>query len=134
MRLEGRPVVEGRARGELLVTREPLSFFGGVDPLTGVVVEHGHELRGHRVSGRILVLPHSRGSTVGSYTLLRLARRGLAPAGVVAQGGDEVLVVGCIIAGIPMMLAASLQELYELGSGRLAELRVERGGAVLEVL
>uniref|UniRef100_A0A7C3WL25 phosphomevalonate dehydratase n=1 Tax=Thermofilum pendens TaxID=2269 RepID=A0A7C3WL25_THEPE len=134
MRLEGKPVVEGVARGELLVTREPLAFFGGVDPLTGVVLEHGHELRGRRLSGKLLVLPHSRGSTVGSYTLLRLARRGVAPSGIIAQKGDEVLVVGCIIAGIPMMLVPSLQELYELGNGRIAELRVHRDGAVLELL
>ena len=75
-RLQGRTIYPGRAQGEALVTRMGISFFGGVDPDTGLIVEKGHELEGQAISGRILVFPTGKGSTVGSYTLYRLKQNG----------------------------------------------------------
>lgn len=133
MRLVGKPVVEGVAEGELLVSSEPIAFYGGVDPETGTVTESGHKLRGRSISGKILALPHTRGSTVGSYTLLRLAGKGLAPAGIVSERGDEVLIVGCIISRIPLAVGIPVGELLKLGEGRRAILRVTSGVAELVV-
>lgn len=132
MRLVGKPVMEGVAVGELLVSTEPITFYGGVDPSTGVIVESGHALRGQTVAGRILALPHTRGSTVGSYILLRLARRGLAPAGIVSERGDEVLIVGCIIARIPLAIGIPVGQLLKAqSSGKQAVLRVHEDVAEL---
>ena len=78
--LKGRIIKEGRARGAALVSPEPIGFLGGVEPETGLVVEKGHPLEGQSVAGRVLVFPTGKGSTVGSYTLYRLAKKGLAPA------------------------------------------------------
>ncbi len=78
-----------------------VSFFGGVDPETGVVVEKGHELEGRSVAGRVLVFPTSKGSTVGSYTLYRLKKAGLAPAAILNEQCETITAVGCIIAEIP---------------------------------
>jgi uncharacterized protein len=72
MKLQGRKIYPGQAEGEALVTRMGISFFGGVDPESGRIVEKGHELEGETVSGKILVFPTGKGSTVGSYTLYRL--------------------------------------------------------------
>ena len=58
--LKGRGLVEGRAEGKALVTSQPISFYGGVDPLSGVVTERGHELEGKAISGKILVFPMER--------------------------------------------------------------------------
>jgi predicted aconitase with swiveling domain len=102
-RLKGRIVKEGRARGIALVSPEPIGFLGGVDPETGIVVERGHPLEGRSVAGRILVFPAGKGSTVGSYTLYRLARNGLAPAGIVNAQSEAIVAVGAIIADIPMV-------------------------------
>ena len=86
--LEGRVIREGRAEGEALTTRQPISFYGGVDPETGRIVERGHELEGEVITDKILVFPYGKGSTVGSYILLRLRRRGLAPKAIVIRGAS----------------------------------------------
>ena len=101
--LPARTVKPGHAEGEALVSPEPIGFLGGVDPDTGVVIEPGHPLKGRRVAGRVLVFPTGKGSTVGSYTLYRLARNGLAPAAIVNAEADPVVAVGAIIAEIPMV-------------------------------
>ncbi len=103
IRVLARVVKSGHAEGEALVSPEPIGFLGGVDPDTGVVIEAGHPLEGQCVAGRVLVFPTGKGSTVGSYTLYRLARNGLAPAAIVNAEADPVVAVGAIIAEIPMV-------------------------------
>jgi uncharacterized protein len=101
--LKGRKIYGGKTQGEALVTRMGISFFGGVDPETGLVVEKGHELEGQSVAGKILVFPTGKGSTVGSYTLYRLKRNGKAPAAILNAQCETITAVGCIISEIPCM-------------------------------
>jgi predicted aconitase with swiveling domain len=101
MKLQGRSIYAGQAEGQALVTRMAISFFGGVDPDSGVVVERGHELEGQSIRGRVLVFPTGKGSTVGSYTLYRLKHSGAAPAAIVNAACETITAVGCIIAEIP---------------------------------
>ena len=103
MILQGRVIYPGNARGESLVSSSAISFFGGVDPDTGLVVEKGHELQGQCIAGRVLVFPHGKGSTVGSYTLYRLKHNGLAPAAILNTECETIIAVGCIIAEIPCL-------------------------------
>jgi phosphomecalonate degydratase small subunit len=103
VRIRGRGLSGGTGRGPILVSSEPISFLGGVDPETGTVIEKGHPLSGRSVSGAILVFPHGKGSTVGSYVLYALARNGRAPAGIVNAEAEPIIVVGAIIAGIPLI-------------------------------
>lgn len=91
------------AEGVALVSPEPIGFLGGVDPETGIVVEPGHPLEGKCVSGRVLVFPSGKGSTVGSYTLYRMARAGTAPAAIVNAESEAIVAVGAIIGDIPMI-------------------------------
>jgi len=97
----GRIIHDGEASGTALVSSAPLSFFGGFDLETGVVVERGHPLEGQCVAGRVLVFPRGTGSTVGSFALLRLARAGLGPAALVMESCDTTVAVGAIISEIP---------------------------------
>jgi predicted aconitase with swiveling domain len=99
--LKGRIISRGKAEGEALVTAQPISFYGGVDPNTGVVIEKGHELQGQSVKGKILVFPQGKGSTVGSYTLYRMKKNGAAPAGMVNRECETIVAVGAIISEIP---------------------------------
>ncbi|NLD45011.1 MAG: DUF126 domain-containing protein [Chloroflexi bacterium] len=101
--IRGRAVVPGRAAGIALVSEAAIGFLGGVDPDTGVVVEAGHPLAGQSVAGRVLVFPQGKGSTVGSYTIYRLARAGRAPAAIVNAESEAIVAVGALIAGIPMV-------------------------------
>jgi len=99
--LQGRTIYSGRAAGEALVTARGISFFGSVDPETGVVVERGHDLEGQAIGGKVLVFSTGKGSTVGSYTLYRLKHNGHAPAAIVNRECETIVAVGCIIAEIP---------------------------------
>lgn len=128
MKWHGRTIYAGVAEGEALVTRMGISFFGGVDPDSGVIVERGHELEGQSLAGKILVFPSGKGSTVGSYTLYRLARNGLAPAAVINLECEPITAVGCIIAEIPCLDGIPIQE---LSSGQ--RLRVDAGAGFVEV-
>lgn len=99
--LQGRSIYPGTAEGEALVTTMGISFFGGVDPDSGVVVEKGHELEGQAVTGKVLVFSTGKGSTVGSYTLYRLSKAGKAPIAILNAECEPITAVGCIIAEIP---------------------------------
>jgi predicted aconitase with swiveling domain len=80
-----------------------MGFLGGIDPETGIVIEPGHPLEGQCVSGRVLVFPTGKGSTVGSYTLYRMARAGTAPAAIINAESEAIVAVGAIIGDIPMV-------------------------------
>jgi len=101
MELKGRTISKGDAEGEALTTSQPISFYGGVDPDTGIIIEKGHELEGKKVKGKILVFPNGKGSTVGSYTLYRMKRNDTAPAGILNKECETVVAVGAIISEIP---------------------------------
>jgi predicted aconitase with swiveling domain len=101
MKLEGRRIYKGIAEGEAIVTRDGISFYGGVDPDTGKVVEVGHELEGQSVAGKVLVFPSGKGSTVGSYTMYRMMKNNTAPTAIVNEQIDTIIAVGCIISEIP---------------------------------
>lgn len=101
MELKGRIISRGKGEGEALVTSQPISFYGGVDPNTGEIIEKGHELQGKSVKGKVLVFPIGKGSTVGSYTLYRLKKNGAAPAAIINRECETVVAVGAIISEIP---------------------------------
>ena len=99
--LKGRIIYKGKGEGEALVTLMPISFYGGVDPNTGVVIEKGHDLQGQSVKDKILVFPQGKGSTVGSYTLYRMKKNYTAPAGMINRECETIVAVGAIISEIP---------------------------------
>jgi uncharacterized protein len=111
MILEGRIIYNGTADGKALVTSQGISFFGGVDPETGVVVERGHELEGQSIAGKVLVFPTGKGSTVGSYTLYRLKHGGMAPAAIINTECETITAVGCIISEIPCVDQVDIEKL-----------------------
>jgi predicted aconitase with swiveling domain len=126
--LQGRSICPGIAEGEALVSAMGISFFGGVDPESGVVVEKGHDLEGRSVAGKILVFPTGKGSTVGSYTLYRLSKAGKAPRAILNAECEPITAVGCILAGIPCVDQIPIEQ---IGNGERVRVngkdgRVER--------
>jgi predicted aconitase with swiveling domain len=99
--MKGRKIFGGKAEGEAIVSKEGISFYGGVDPDTGVVTERGHPLEGKNITGKILVFPTGKGSTVGSYTIYRLKKNGKAPLAIINRECETVVAVGAIISEIP---------------------------------
>lgn len=101
--LKGHKVIEGHVEGEALVTREPISFMGSINPKTGIVIEKGHDIEGKCLKGKILVFPTSKGSTGGSYMLYDVVKNGVGPLGIINVEAESVVVIGAIISGLPMV-------------------------------
>jgi hypothetical protein len=96
--VRGRVAVAGEGRGRALVTAVPLSFWGGVDPATGEIIDRHHPLSGERLSGRVLVLPHGRGSCSASGVLLEAIVNGTGPAAILTTRLDPIIGLGSILA------------------------------------
>lgn len=96
--LQGTPVVAAAAEGVSLLLQEPLSWWGGIDSGTGAVIDRHHPQFGAVTTGRILILPHGRGSSGGSAVLAESIRAGTGPAGLVLRSIDPILVVGLLAA------------------------------------
>ena len=103
MQIKCHRIASGCASGAALVTEEPISFLGNVNPETGVVVDPDHELYGKCISGKILIFPGGKGSTVGSYVIYQLKKRGLAPVAMINIRSEPIVAVGAIISGIPLV-------------------------------
>lgn len=110
-------LVPGVARGAVAMSTEPVSV-ARIDPATGVLHEPGHPLDGRMLAGSVLVCPTGKGSSSGSYILLNLARRGLAPAGIVVARADAVLVAGAVLGEIPLVHAIAPDAFEHFADGR----------------
>ncbi|WP_248747839.1 aconitase family protein [Pseudomonas sp. MWU12-2037] len=98
--LPGRSLVEGAAQGPLLFADVGLSFWGGVDPFSGEVIDRHHPLSGEHLAGRVLALPSGRGSCTGSSVMMELISNGHAPAALVLAEPDEILTLGVLVAQV----------------------------------
>jgi len=109
--MKGRMINPGKARGEAMVSRTPIGFYGGIDPKTGVVIEKGHELEGKSVKDKILVFPSGKGSTVGSYVIYGLKKNGVAPAAIVNHETETIVATGVILSGIPCVDGIDIEKI-----------------------
>jgi len=131
--IAGRPVVEGEAEGEALVTHDALSFWGGYDFRTGEIIDRHHPLAGVRAAGRILAVPFSKGSSTTTAVLLEAVRAGTAPAAILTTGADSFFALASIVAGVMYgksfpVVALEVDDFARLRSGE--RLVVERGGTI----
>ena len=124
MELKGRKIFKGKIKGETIVTEEGISFYGGVDPDTGVVAEVGHPLEGQSIAGKILVFPQGKGSTVGSYILYRLKKNGKAPLAIINKECETIVAVGAIISEIPCI---DKIDISQIKTGMQVEVDAENG-------
>ncbi|MCX6768668.1 MAG: DUF126 domain-containing protein [Candidatus Micrarchaeota archaeon] len=127
MIVKGRIIARGYAKGPALVTMQPISFLGSVDPKTGIVVEKGHELEGKSLAGRVLVFPRGKGSTVGSYMMLQLRKNGVAPLAIINLEAETIIAVGAIISKIPMLDMLEEDPYTFIKNGMVVEVDAERG-------
>ena len=111
MVLVRRVLVGGNATGDVLRLTEPLSFWGGVDPRTGEIVERNHPQFGEELGGRIVLMPHGRGSSSSSSVLAEILRVNNGPSAIILEEPDPILVIGSLVAealyglGCPVVLA-----------------------------
>ena len=132
MKIKGQIVSKGEASGEALVSRQAISFFGTVDLGTGKITEKGHDLYGKSISGKILVFPEGKGSTVGSFTLYRLKKGGIAPAGIIMREAEAIIASGAIISSIPLLHRLEKDPISSIKSGQKVKLDCNSGYAEIQ--
>ncbi len=103
MEIKCRVISKGFAKGRAIVSGESISFYGGIDPETGIVIEKRHCLEGKSIAEKILIFPTGKGSTVGSYILYRLKKNSKAPLAIINSEAEPIVAVGAIISEIPMV-------------------------------
>ena len=130
--VRGRKICGGIAEGPVLISHEPISFFGGVNPDTGIIIEKGHELEGRTVKDTILVFPYGKGSTVGSYALYRMKKNGVAPRAIINVESEPIVAVGAIISEIPAVDKLEKNPVAFLQDGM--RVRVNGDRSIVEVL
>jgi predicted aconitase with swiveling domain/8-oxo-dGTP pyrophosphatase MutT (NUDIX family) len=99
--LKGRGISKGRGEGEIVLSESPVSFLGGVDPVTGALA--GRQGEGASIRGRVFAFPHGKGSTVGSYVLLEMKRQGTLPAAIINAVAEPIVATGSVMAHVPMI-------------------------------
>lgn len=124
MKIKGRLIYPGIVSGTALVSSMKISFFGGVDPETGIILEKDHDLEGVSIRDNILVFPSGKGSTVGSYTLYRLKLSNNAPRAIINSVCETIIAVGCIIAEIPCIDQIPIDKIK---SGNILQLDADHG-------
>ena len=132
--LRGKVVIQGEARGRALVSREPLSFWGGYDWKTGEIIDRRHMLSGSIAKDLILAVPFTRGSSTTTAVLLEAIRAGTAPAAIVTTDTDFFFALASIVAeelyGAPLPLVALPEhEFAQLRTGD--EVQITRDGMVI---
>ena len=127
MILTGRKVMGGKAEGEALVSIEPVSFYGGVDPVTGCVTEPGHCCCGENITGKVFVFPTGKGSTVGSYVIYRMKKLGTAPAAIINVETEAILATGCVISDIPLVDMLDQNPVDTIKSGMYVKVDADDG-------
>ena len=127
--IHGRTISRGRGKGAALVSRSPLSFYGGVDPASGRVIEKGHELEGETIWGKVFIFPWGEGSTVGSWSLFALADSGNAPVAIINVHAEPVVAVGAIIGNIPLLDEPDQEVLGTVRTGDVVEVNADEGWA-----
>ena len=137
-RLKACCVVGGRARGEALVSAQPISFWGGVDPVSGRVNDPRPDLCGCSVAGRVLAFPIGKGSSTGSLILLELSRIERAPAAIVNVRCEPILATGPIVSrhfygrSIPMVTLTA-EDFGRLQSGQTVTVDGTEGWVEIEL-
>lgn len=134
--IKARFLVPAPAEGTLLVTAEAISFWGGVDPATGIITDALHPLQGQSMANRILAFPFTKGSSGAGQVILELVRSGLAPAAIINITTEPVLATGPLTARFlygrfPSLVTVSAADFKRLEDGSPARLEPERERIVL---
>lgn len=101
--LRCRCISKGYGEGEALICHAPIGFNFGVDVSTGTITEHAHELEGKSFRDKVLIFPHGKGSTGGSYVVYQVACAGTGPAAIINRNTETIIAAGAIMGGLPVV-------------------------------
>ena len=125
-----RSIAKGKGKGELIVSNEPISFLGGVNPENGKIIDPNHELEGETIKDKVLFIPGGKGSTVGSYVIFQMMKNNTAPKAIICLNAEPIIATGAIMSDIPMV--DSPDDVKELTNGTMVEVDGDNG--TIEIL
>jgi len=128
MKIKARVISRGEVEGEAIITRKKFSFLGDVDPDTGIVVANDSDIAGESIAGKIFIFPSGRGSTVGTYVLLRMKKAGTSPKAIVNLETEPIIAVGAIISGIPLLDKPEIDPAEVIKSGDRVKIHALKEG------
>ena len=134
LNLRGKVIIRGKARGTALVSREPLSFWGGYDWKTGEIIDRRHMLSGSIAKDKILAIPFTRGSSTTTAVLLEAIRAGTAPAAIITTETDFFFALACVVADELYSVSLPLVALDEVDFAKLCtndEIQVVNDGRLI---
>ena len=117
-------IVQGRVKGTVLKTTNPINFLAAVDKKTGIIHDQKHDIFEKSIKDFILVFPHGIGSSVGAYTIYSLKRYEAAPLAVICKKADLTVASGCALANIPMVVV-SKEKFDSIENGKEVEINTE---------
>lgn len=128
--VKGKPINQGIAKGEAIVSLEPISFLGGLDVETGKIIEKGHPLEGISIRNKILVLTSSKGSTAGVYSFYEAKLNNNAPKAIITSSKDSVIISAAIESNIPAILVTK-EDIEKIKSGCYVKVDALRGQVII---
>ena len=123
--IECRNIAKGKAKGELIVSSQPISFLGGVNPENGEIIDPTHELKGEIIKDKVLFIPGGKGSTVGSYVIFQMMKNNTAPKAIICLNAEPIIATGAIMSDIPMV--DSPADISDLKTGTFVEVDGDNG-------
>ena len=117
-------IVQGKAKGVILKTTNPINFLGAVDKNTGIIRDQKYDIFKKSIKNTVLVFPHGIGSSVGAYTIYSLKSNNAAPVAMICQKADLTVASGCALANIPMIII-SKDEFDSIENGKYIQIDTE---------
>ena len=117
-------IVQGKVKGTVLKTTNPINFLGAVDKKTGVIHDQKYDIFEKSIKDSILVFPHGIGSSVGAYTIYSLKNYESAPLAMICKKADLTVASGCALANIPMIVV-SKEQFDSIENGKEVEINTE---------
>ncbi len=125
-----KPIVTASVKGELVVVERQLSFYGDIDPENGVLKLDSKSIS---IKGKILAFPYSSGSTVGSYIICRMKKLGTHPKAMITLKAEPIVIIGCLISGIPLFHKVDPKFFKENSTGEFANIKTVNGKTIIEI-
>ena len=117
-------IVQGKVKGTVLKTTNPINFLGAVDKKTGIIHDQKYDIFEKSIKDSILVFPHGIGSSVGAYTIYSLKSHESAPLAMICKKADLTVASGCALANIPMIVV-SKEQFDSIENGKEIEINTE---------
>jgi len=121
-----RIVTGNSVKGEAILSRKRLSFYGSIDLEKGIIIEKDSDIYGKSIAGKILIFKGGKGSTVGAYAIMKLKSNNVAPKALICLKADEVITVGCVLSDITLVDSINKEVLNIIKDGDIVEIDCEK--------